>query len=631
GSAAAQAHFLRGVAALHSFWYPVALDEFRASTTVQPDFMMGYWGEAMAHNHPIWGDPQETEAARKVLGKVRITPALTAREQAYLRAVQVLYSEGDKTARDQAYAAAMETIYREYPDDLEAATFYALALLGSIRPEDPAALQIRMRAGAIALEVYRREPNHPGAAHYILHAFDDPDHAILALPAARRYADIAPGAPHALHMPSHIFLQLGMWPEAAASNEASWAASEQWVEHKNLPISKRDYHSLHWLLYVYLQQGRYSAAEELLTLMQKSLAEGPQDDQFFMGYGTFIYASMASAFVVETERWDLATKLFEPLQKQTARFAAALEGSPPQYRALAQYVQALGIFTRGLAAAQQGSPDAQKNIDELQMMEQRAGAGALPGIGLPLAKVVQIHRREIAAVVSAAQGNLDEAIKLMEEATTVEESGPPPSGPPPLIKPSHELFGALLLRAGRPQDAAAQFATALRRQQDRARALIGAARAAAESKNPEAARTLYAKFLRQWQPGNPQSAELREAQDYLKQAGTQTGAPTASSSAESRLANTQWTLKSFGEAGAESPVIDGTAITLKFGADGRAGGSGGCNSYGSDYQVQDHTLAFSPIISTKRACLQEARTQQEQRYFQALESAGQFQLTENHL
>jgi tetratricopeptide (TPR) repeat protein len=518
GPAKAQAHFLRGVAALHSFWYPVALDEFRAATKLEPDFMMGYWGEAMAHNHPIWGDPQNTEAARQVLAKIRDTQKLTPRERAYLDAVKVLYGESDKAAHNRVYAEAMGKLYREYPEDLEAAAFYALALLGSVRPQDPTALQTRMRAAAIALEVYSKEPNHPGAAHYILHAFDDPAHAILALPAARRYAEIAPEAPHALHMPSHIFLQLGMWPEAAASNEASWAASDKWVKQKHLPISQRDYHSLHWLLYISLQQGRYREAEELLTLMQKSLAEGPKDDPFFMGYGTFIYASMASAFVIETGRWDLVTKLFEPLQKNAA--LSALTSRPGPFQALAQYVQALGIFTRSLAEAQKGSPDAQKSIDELHAMERRAGTGELPGVGLPLSKVVAIQRREVVAVASAAKGKSDEAIKIMEKATALEESLSPPPGPPPLIKPSHELFGEILLRASRPKEAAEQFARSLLRQPDRAHSLIGAARAAARSGDREGAASLYSEFLRQWQPADAPRPELREAQDYLKQAGS---------------------------------------------------------------------------------------------------------------
>lgn len=228
-----QAHFLRGVAALHSFWYPVAVDEFQAATRIEPEFMMGYWGEAMAHNHPLWGDQQETEAARSALAKITITRHQTPLEVAYLQAIEVLYGEGDKSVRDQAYTAAMEKLYREHPDDLEAASFYALALLSTARPNDPTALRTRMQAAAIALEVYRREPNHPGAAHYIIHALDDPDHAILALPIARHYVEMAPPGHHAQHMPLHVFQQLGMWSDATAANEAAWEASDHWVRSNN--------------------------------------------------------------------------------------------------------------------------------------------------------------------------------------------------------------------------------------------------------------------------------------------------------------------------------------------------------------------------------------------------------------
>lgn len=511
----AQAHFLRGVAALHSFWYPVALDEFRKSTTIEPNFVMGYWGEAMAHNHPLWGDPQETAAARTVLAKVTDTTQLTPREQAYWRAVTVLYGDGDKAARDDAYAEAMEKIYHTYSDDVEAALFYALALMGSIQPEDSAALQTRLRAGEIASAVYRKHPNHPGAAHYVIHAYDDPQHASKALDAARRYAKIAPAAPHALHMPSHIFLQLGMWPEAATSNEAAWAASQQWIERKNLPISKRDYHSLHWLFYVYLQQGRYTAAEDLLKVMQQSLAEGPTDDQFFMGYGTFTYASMAAAFVIETQRWNLADTVFKPLQNSPA--LTTMTSSPGPYQALAQYAQALEIFTRGLAQAHQDALDVQPSIDQLRKLEQRVGKGTLPGAGLPLVKVLEIQRLEIAAVTSAAQGDQTGAITLMEKTTALVEQTPPPSGPPPLIKPPHELFGQILLRTGQSHKAEEQFVTALRRHPNRARSLLGVARTNVQTRDTQAAAKAYSQFLRQWQPADKQLAELREAQTYGQQ------------------------------------------------------------------------------------------------------------------
>lgn len=505
----AQAFFLRGVTALHSFTYDLALKAFRKSTEIEPDFMMGYWGEAMAYNQTLWGQ-QDTEAARKVLAKIKDTPKLTPKERAYLHAVKILYGEGDRAARDKAYAAAMEGMHREYPDDLEAASFLALALLGSVRSEDSDGLRTRMRAGAIALEVARKKPDHPGAVHYILHAFDDPDHAILALPAARRYPGIAPDAPHALHMPSHVLLQLGMWPETASALEQSWA------HEKDLPISKRDYHSLYWLNYVYLQQGRYGKAEALLSLMRKSLAENPKDDSAFRGYATFIYSSMAAAFMVETRRWDLAAKLIDPLEREAAPFIDAVGGSPGPYQGLARYVKTLWIFTRGMAAAQKGAPEAQKSIDALQAMEQHAGKEDLPSIGLPLAKILEIQRLEIAAVASASKSKLDEAIKNMEQATAVEQSVPPLPGPPPLIKPSHELFGEILLQADRPADAGKQFETALLRHTNRARSLLGAARAAAGQGNREGAVNGYSRFLHQWEQGDKELPELQEARNYLK-------------------------------------------------------------------------------------------------------------------
>jgi hypothetical protein len=517
GSAQAQAHFLRGVAALHSFWYAVALEEFRASTRIEPDFMMGYWGEAMAHNHPIWGDPQETEAARKVLVNIRDTSKLTPRERAYVQAVQVLYGDGDKPARDRVYSAAMEKIYRDFPDDVDAALFYALSLMGTVSPEDPAGVQTRLRAGEIASEVYQKHPNHPGAAHYILHAFDDPENAVKALDAAQRYAAIAPAAPHALHMPSHIFLQLGMWPEAAASNEASWAASDTWVKQKNLPISKRDYHSLHWLLYIYLQQGRYAKAEALLTQMRQSLAEFPKDDPRSLMFGTFTLANMAATFVVETERWDAAEQWLGSPQER-----AADSHSQPQTSSGAHAMQAyIGvtqvpvIFARGLATAAQGAPEAHKSMAELQAMRAQQAGMQVPFIAQIL-KVTEIQEVEIAAMAAAAQGN--DAITIMRQATALEEALPPPSGPPLVIKPAHELFGEILLRAQRPKETAEQFATSLRRHKNRARSLLGVARAAAQSGDTQGAANFYAQFAHQWQQADAQLPELREAQDYLKQA-----------------------------------------------------------------------------------------------------------------
>ncbi|HLM24504.1 MAG TPA: hypothetical protein VK274_05565 [Pyrinomonadaceae bacterium] len=524
GSEKAQAHFLRGLAALHSFWYEEAIEAFQESTKVEPDFAMGYWGEAMAYNHPLWSE-QDITAARQVLAKIKVSPKLTERERAYLNAVKLLYSEGDKRARDAAYSAAMEKIYRAYPDDLDAAAFYSLSLLGRVRPEDKN-YRLQAQAGAIALDVYQKNPNHPGAAHYIIHAFDDPDHAILALPAARRYADIAPEAHHARHMPSHIFLQLGMWPEAAVSNLSSWESSDAWMKRKKLSPNVRDYHSLHWLLYVYLQQGRYNQAEQLLNLMKKVMSESTYDNKLRPGYYENNYAAMAAALVIETERWNLAADLFPESKAAPATSEQSAmsvnqgshggHGATPApagnatatVRASSANLM-LPFFVRGLAAAANGTA-----IDQ-----SLAGLDTLRSDNVPArTTMVTIRALEISALSASTKKDHDKAIELMKKATALEEEMSPPSGPPNLVKPTHELFGEILLRAGKPAEAGEQFKVALLRQPNRARSLLGAARAAAQTGNQSAALTAYATLIEQWKQADAGLLELREARDYLKQA-----------------------------------------------------------------------------------------------------------------
>lgn len=510
GSEKAQSHFMRGLAALHSFWFEEALDEFRQSTAIDPDFVMGYWGEAMAYNHPLWAE-QDTESARKTVAKIKDTSKITPRERAYVDAVRALYGEGDKLTRDKAYSAAMEKVYRAHPNDLEAACFYALSLLGTVRPGDKG-FRRQTLAGSIAIAVYEKNPDHPGAAHYIIHAFDDPEHAVLALPAALRYAEIAPEAHHARHMPAHIFLQLGMWPEAAASNESAWAVSDAWVKRKGLPISARDYHSLHWLEYVYLQQGRYAKAEELVSMKRSDVEKSKND----AGVGRY-NEEMAAAFVVETERWDLVKKLFRSGgDSEDAMAGHAMHGGPTSGRN--RRSEMLPILMRGLAASkassQDAGQDAAKSIAELQAIrKQLSDAGDAYA-----AKSAEIMELEISAASAAAKSNYTEAIDMMKRATTIEEEMSPPSGPPGLIKPSHELFGEILLSANRPKEAAQQFEKALLRQPNRARALLGAARAAAGAGDTKAALEAYSKVVKQWNQADANLPERREAQDYLKQA-----------------------------------------------------------------------------------------------------------------
>src|SRR5262249_50900686 len=227
-----------------------------------PNFARRYGAEPLAYSQPLWRN-EAVDKARTLLGRLAATPAArqarapTAREKGYLDAVEKLFGTGDQPSRAKAYADRMGALHAQFPDDDEAAAFHALALLGTI-PEEQRNQAVSLKAGAIALAILKKNPEHPGANHYALHAFDDGEHAAMALDAARTYARIAPASSHARHMPSHVFLPLGMWDEAAASDASAFQASVDLAKQKGLSASQYDFHALSWLQYEYLQQGRFA-------------------------------------------------------------------------------------------------------------------------------------------------------------------------------------------------------------------------------------------------------------------------------------------------------------------------------------------------------------------------------------
>jgi hypothetical protein len=257
--------------------YDDAADEFQAAEKADPGFALAYWGEAMTFNHPLWMD-RDVEAARRALGKLaptreaRLAKTANPREWGYMNAVEELWADGEKRDRDLAYAEAMKQLHEKYPNDLEAQSFYALALMGTC--EDQRDYRVYMRAAALAEEVFAKNPRHPGAVHYLIHAYDDPVHAPLGLRPARVYAKIAGSAAHALHMPSHIFFALGMWDDVIASNEDSWRASDERVKRKHLDASERGWHGIYWREYALLQQGRSKEAKALLAIAEADAKSG---------------------------------------------------------------------------------------------------------------------------------------------------------------------------------------------------------------------------------------------------------------------------------------------------------------------------------------------------------------------
>lgn len=492
GSMKVQHHFIRGIAALHSFWYTEALKAFEQSIVIDPDFAMGYWGLAMAHNHPLWED-QDKKSAKEALAKISGSSKLTQRERDYIRAARLLFGDGEKRMRDKAYSRAMKNIYHKYPDDLEAACFYSLSILGvSINTTDK--LRLQVEAGSIALDVFQKNPNHPCAAHYAIHAFDSPKLARLALPSAKRYAKIAPASHHAQHMPAHIFVQLGMWSEAVTSNINGWHTSVEWVKKQNLPLSERDYHSLHWLHYSYLQQGRLKKAESIFNIQQQDMRNGINSKSNFRA-GKY-YHRMLSASVIETEQWELIEKFPPP------------EGWQPKIFSKAAY-----HFILGFSAANQGKIEiAEEHLSYLRALREKGFRENY----FKRIENLEVWELEIQAAIKLYQKDFETAIKLAKKATLIEEKLPAPSGPPRILKPSYELLGEVYLKANKPVQAQEKFYISLLRHPNRIRSLVGIARASNANRNRETAIESYQQLVHQLKNASAELPELKEARKFLK-------------------------------------------------------------------------------------------------------------------
>ncbi len=483
GTPEAQKAFLSGLAALHSFWYDEAADLFREARTLDPTFALAYWGEALTYNHPLWSQ-FDGEGGRAALARLaataqeRAAEAGTELERDYLTTAEVLYdpTHEDKAARDRAYSAAWQRLHEKYPQDLEAKSFYALSLQGLPRSGDS---RHHMRSAALMEEVFAINPLHPGAAHYLIHAYDDPVHAPLGLRAAEVYAKIAPAANHALHMPSHIFVQLGMWERVAVSNIAAYEASVAWVERRGHPLHKRDFHSLLWLQYAHLQQGRFDKAAECIDIIRPVALK--TDDQRTRS----AYRAMLARQAVETGR---------PLRE-----VPELDNNAAS--------DTLTAFAVGYSAAQNGETrTAKKALTDLKALGKNKAHHTDSQILLHL----------LSAVTAAANGESEAALAAARQAIEVELTHLPPSGPPGNFKPAHELHGELLLAAGRVEEAAEQFHRSLLRTPKRTASLLGAARAAHQLGHDASARKFYEQLrdnLRQADAGN---AALAEARDFLK-------------------------------------------------------------------------------------------------------------------
>ena len=460
GSAAAEPHFIRGVLLLHSFEFDDAREAFREAKKADPGFALAYWGEALTHTYPLWRHLNRDEAM-KVLAELgptreaRLAKAPTARERDYLATLDVLYAPGEQAESLRNYAAALEKLSQAYPDDDEARAFHALAILST--NVDRRDFAVDMRAAAIAEDVFLRNQEHPGALHYLIHAYDNPTHAPLGLRPARRYGRIAEQAAHALHMTSHIFLALGMWDDSVAANEASFAASKARVERKKLGPDEHGYHAYLWLAYSYLQQGRVEDARRVVSQTHDLLTAARSRR---VGYH---YGYARAYFVVESEQWN---------ERPPAPDRSML---PPP--ALAAH-----LFAEGLAAVKTGEiAAAEAALADLDRASQAGAPEAHHGPSRTLTSAeregIAVTATQLRGLVALARGAREDGLALLRKAATAEDVMPYEYGPPFPVKPARELLAETLLEAGRPAEAAAEFKLALKRNPGRAAALRGLAAA----------------------------------------------------------------------------------------------------------------------------------------------------------
>jgi hypothetical protein len=455
GKPEAQPAFIKGMLLLHSFEYTDAAEAFQEVKTLDPDFVMAYWGEAMTHNHPLWQE-QNFDKGIEILNALdptpegRIVKAKTDIEKDFIGGINILYGPGDKATRDSIYAEYMETLYKKYPGNDEVASFYSLALNGWGTTDTDK--KIMEKAATIANEVLARNPNHPGALHYVIHAYDDPKYAELALATANKYAEVAPDAGHALHMPTHTYLALGQWDKVVSSNIVSWDAERARKERKKLDNNALAYHAYHWLQYGQLQLGEKDKAKAMVDSMQ--------------AYCTALPSPRARAHMILLKSTYLA---------ETNEYTNPIADITPDQRDLNIVTRAKNYFVTGMAAYQKKN---KTGLDSaiLQLANERVieslkvsgtGVRMCGNVGRSLATKTDLLEAETMELeLRAMRAWLDKDASTTEDylmkATAMHAQAGYSYGPPNIVKPAYEMYGEWLLENNRPKEALGQFEMSLK-------------------------------------------------------------------------------------------------------------------------------------------------------------------------
>lgn len=489
-----QKAFNHAVWTLHSFWYPEALKGFTDIATGEPSCAMAYWGIAMSHWYPLWYPPNAAalKAGSEAVEKAQAAGPKTEREKEYVAAIATFYRDSDKTdhrTRAIAYEKAMEQVYLHFPEDREAAVFYALALNATQSPTDKTFAN-KKKAAEILAKVWTEQPNHPGVVHYLIHSDDTQQLADAGLPAAMCYAKIAPAVPHALHMPSHIFTRLGLWQQSIESNVAAHDAALRYVQ-KTLGKEGFDgdtVHSMDYLEYAYLQTAQdvkaKAVVDELLSFRKTDGSNLP------MAYAV---AAIPVRYALDRRDWSAAAALTEPtIGFQLDNF--------PWAEAMVSFARALGkVHTGDLAGAQ-------ADIDQLQLLEDRLREAK----DNYWADQVKVQHLGAAGVLAHFQGDDKKAVELVRAAADLDATMDKHPATPAEVLPARELLADLLFDIHEPNAALTEYQQSLAAEPNRFRSLLGKARAAKAAGDAAVSREAYQKLLVLVSKGDDGRTELAE-------------------------------------------------------------------------------------------------------------------------
>ena len=509
---AVQSEFARGVALLHSFFYEEARRIFTSVAEQDPKCAMAQWGIAMTWWHPIWTPPtpDEMSAGKAAIAKAMGMTVGTDRERGFITALNVYYNTPDSSTagavgqschgpvgpRDRviAYEKAMRQLYDKYPDDFEAQTFYAFAILavGYATPND-SSLSKQLEAAAILEKLWKQNANHPGVVHYLIHCYDYPALAQRGLAAAQSYDSIAPWVPHALHMPSHIFTRLGMWDESIAANQSSADASRAYAAMRHRDATEaEELHALDYMAYSYLQEAQDTKAKEIVDFAATVRKTNPELEFS----GAYALAAIPTRYAFERNDWAAAAAVTIPNLPHWSSF--------PFMEALIEYGHALG-------RAHIGDLDGARKA--IARMGQLRDATKDPKFDY-FKKHLEVQMRAASAWVAYGEGKKDEAVEMLRRSADAEDVlGKHPVSPGAFV-PIREQMGSLLLELGQPKDAQREFEAALKIYPGRFRGLYGAALAAEQTGDKENAGRYYAKLAAQTAKSNGSRDELNHVRDY---------------------------------------------------------------------------------------------------------------------